>query len=529
MPTPPREQQMHRRFGSLTGGDLLAIVCLGLLTFWGVLQFDQYGVTFDERAQWESGKNAYALFFEGDKSWLESPDRDYGIAFELPLFALQKWTGDENNFYEGRRLRHLVTHLFFLLSGVALYLAVRREVGVPWIALGAALAYFLHPRFYAHSYFNTKDIPFAAMVAFLLLGMSVLLRSSALLPGILFGAIAALTVNIRVAGVLFPLLIIVLLLPELIRDRDNRRARLRQLIGFTLSFALVLYGSWPILWGQPIEGLLEAFQNMAQFNRWGGSSWAFGQWISSKDVPWWYTFAWMGITTPLVVLVLGWAGTVTMTVRLATSGWRIFDADSRFRIFALAAFLTPVAAVVLFDSRLYNGWRQMYFIYPAFVVLAAFALAELRELKANYRRTIWFSAFGLAGLPPLLFVFTATASQHVFFNRLLPREPQWLRRNFEFDYWGASFRQGLDYVADLKLPHPAKTHCVDPPGRWNWEAMTPERRERIELVDDPAEAEFLISTYRHHPAGYETGAEVVYDRTVLGSSVVTVWRRPSIP
>jgi hypothetical protein len=267
---------------------------------------------------------------------------------------------------------------------------------------------------------------------------------------------------------------------------------------------------------------------MAQFNRWGGSSWAFGQWISSKDVPWWYTFAWMGITTPLVVLVLGWAGIAATLGRLAVSGRRLFDENSLFRIFALAAFLVPVAAVVLFDSRLYNGWRQMYFIYPAFVVLVALALVELRELKVGGRRAIWFSAAAIASLPPLFFVFTTTASQHVFFNRLLPREPQWLRKNFEFDYWGASFRQGLEYVADLKLPDPAKTHCVDPPGRWNWEAMAPERQARIELVNDPAEAEFLISTYRHHPADYEAGADVVYDRIVLGSSVVTVWRRPAV-
>ena len=36
--------------------------------------------------------------------------------------------------------------------------------------------------------------------------------------------------------------------------------------------------------------------------------------------------------------------------------------------------------------------------------------------------------------------------QNVYFNNFLSHDEQYLRKNFEMDYWGTSYKQALEYV-----------------------------------------------------------------------------------
>ena len=56
-----------------------------------------------------------------------------------------------------RFFRHYATHLFWLGGGFACFLLARRLFGSGPLALLAMLLFLLHPRLYAHAFFNSND------------------------------------------------------------------------------------------------------------------------------------------------------------------------------------------------------------------------------------------------------------------------------------------------------------------------------------------------------------------------------------
>ena len=66
-------------------------------------------------------------------------------------------------------LRHLLTHLLFLAGGLGGYALAFRLYRSRLLALVALGLYLLHPRLYAHSFFNSKDLPFLSLFMLALL------------------------------------------------------------------------------------------------------------------------------------------------------------------------------------------------------------------------------------------------------------------------------------------------------------------------------------------------------------------------
>ena len=114
-------------------------------------------------------------------------------------------------------------------------------------------------------------------------------------------------------------------------------------------------------------------------------------------------------------------------------------------MFFLGLFVGPLLAVIGLHSVLYDGWRQLYFVYPAFLLLAVRGWVAV--VRWHLHRPWW---------PRALYVSTAlcllgTASQmvrdhplqNVYFNLLA--EPA-VDQRFELDYWGVGYRKDLEYI-----------------------------------------------------------------------------------
>ena len=125
---------------------------------------DDYGIGIDVSAQRQiAGANADYIS-AGDTDGLYEYDfRYYGVAFEMPLMLAERALGlrDSRHIF---LMRHSLTHLLFIAGGFACGMLAYRMLGSGWVALLAMLMFLLHPRLYAHSFFNSKDIPFAAML-----------------------------------------------------------------------------------------------------------------------------------------------------------------------------------------------------------------------------------------------------------------------------------------------------------------------------------------------------------------------------
>ena len=186
-----------------------AIIALALFAVVGLLVFDDYGIAIDEEFQRNNG-NASFDYILGSEDALAPPgdvNRYYGVAFELSLIAAERILGleDSRAIYLSR---HLIAHAFFLIGGFFAWLLAYRLFGNRPVALFAMLVFLLHPRIYAHSFFNTKDLPFLTMFMVALYLTHRAFRRDSVWAFALCGAGAALLANIRIMGVMLPLAVL---------------------------------------------------------------------------------------------------------------------------------------------------------------------------------------------------------------------------------------------------------------------------------------------------------------------------------
>ena len=129
---------------------------------------------------------------------------------------------------------------------------------------------------------------------------------------------------------------------------------------------------WPTLWSGPIENLINSFNEMKKYEQ-STSILYFGTEIKSTNVPWHYVLGWIAVTTPILYLLLFINGAFEYVREIKNV--RIID------VAVLLWLVCPLAAVILLKSNLYDGWRQMFFIYPAILYIGVFGVFEAKLSK----------------------------------------------------------------------------------------------------------------------------------------------------
>ena len=176
---------------------LALAVCL-LFAAIGLAVVDDYGITRDEFPQRRLAQENVDYITGADREALRNryPDRFYGVAIVLPLYLVERLLGldDVRDIYQ---TRHLLTHLFFIAGGFCCGLLAWRMFNSRWLALLAMLLFLLHPRLYAHSFFNSKDVPFAVVFLIALYLMHRAFRRDTLGAFALLGIVVGIAVNLR--------------------------------------------------------------------------------------------------------------------------------------------------------------------------------------------------------------------------------------------------------------------------------------------------------------------------------------------
>jgi hypothetical protein len=255
-----------------------------------------------------------------------------------------------------------------------------------------------------------------------------------------------------------------------------------------------------------------------------------GRMISASELPRDYVPTWILITTPLVVLglfVVGASRAIASLVRSA-SEWRTYERQRD--LIVLGWFFLPVLGCVVLRPILYDGWRHLYFIYPALVYLAAVGMETIDAYAAVYagefrRRTVDLAlsaALLLCLAPVVAFMAQNHPFEHLYFNRFAGGDMKEVKRRFELDYWGLSYRKALEYIVRTDAGKTIRIFTTTYPGRLNV-AMLPGRdRARVEIVDTDAEADYVMTNYRFHPQDYPYAREVFSVR-VGNASIASVF------
>ena len=489
-----------------------AAVC-ALFAIVSVAVLDDYGVGFDEPVYRRVAIANVDYIATGDISGL-SQARDpayryYGIAFDMPLLLTERALGlrDSRHIY---LTRHLLIHLFFIAGGFVYGMLAYRTLGSRWVALLAMLMFMLHPRLYAHSFFNMKDIPFAALLLIALYLAHRAFRKDTLGAFLLCGIVVGLAINLRPFGLMLLPMLLAMRALDLWQAGRGERKRILASAGIFVATALATaYITHPYYWENPlrfIEGVRALSQHPIIM-----SNLFMGEIYLSDAVPWNYIPVWFAITSPPVALALGAIGCAAVCWQgISRPLAALRDRETRFRIMLLGCVALPVAVAIALQSNIYMGWRHMYFLWAPFCLLAAVGLHRIANI--NMRGGIWkvgarlpgwvrgggrlhmarrALAYGVTGVG-LITTLTAMAALHpyeyVYFNALTDtKTPDALAKRYAMDYWDLAHTQLMEY---LLTRYPDDTLRVYPKNR-SQRILPSSDRSRI-VYTRPPDADFHL-------------------------------------
>lgn len=493
-------------------------LCLALCTY------RQYGMSWDEQLQRAPGVLSYNYVFHGSNELFETASDNHGAAFELLLVIIEKNLGlvVPADIYH---MRHLVSHIVFLLGALALAVLALRITANRMLSVVAFIMLICAPRIYAHSFFNSKDVPFLAFMAMALLMAQVAFARQKGGYFVLLGMLLGYATGIRIMGVWMLCVITFFLALDAafaLKDRAALLVTLRNTCLLWCLFCVVLYVSWPYLWRSPVHTFAESFALMSKY-AWGSNVLFRGNYIPAGYLPWTYFPVWFAITTPPLWLVAGCGGMLLFLVRAASAPMRyIRNTPQRTRLLAFACFAGPVLSVIALHSVIYDDWRHLYFVYPPFVLLAVYFMNKVYHTRlkivvplACTVQTVctgWFMVHNLS-------------FDQVYFNDLVSHKPEYLRMNYEMDYWGAGLREGLQYIADKKLD---SVVTVSAGGMTvllenNILLLAPADAARLRVVPDRDSCEYFLTNFRLHREDYTKYPKIEYDRKVLNSTVFRIY------
>ena len=483
-----------------------ALALCALFAIAGAAIVDDYGVSGDEATQRGIARANADYIATGNADRLYYRDyRYYGIAFEMPLLMAERALGLQDS----RRIyltRHLLIHLFFIAGGFACGMLAYRMLGSRWIALLAMMLFLLHPRLYAHSFFNSKDVPFAAMLIIALYLAHRAFRKDNLIAFLLCGIAVGLAINLRPFALMLLPMILAMRALDLRQAGGAERKRILASAGIFAAAALAtMYIAHPHYWENPLR-FIEGVRTLSQHPSLVENLFM-GAIYPSDAVPWNYIPVWFAITAPPAALLLGAIGCAAVCWRAITRPIAALrDRETRFGVMLLGCFALPVVVVIALQSNIYNGWRQMYFLWAPFCLLAAVGLHHIANIRikegiwkigarlpgrirgVGLRRTL---AYGIVGAG-LATTATAMAALHpyeyVYFNALVDTDAPGAPGNrYEMDYWELAQRQSLEYLL-ARYPEDAlrvwpKTH--------NALVLPQDDKKRI-VLSSPQEADFYV-------------------------------------
>jgi len=506
----------------------------------GLVIHSDYGMSWDEPVSRTDGVVSlkYAVeklapsMITGDSaknipdlhSW---PDKDYGVAFEMPVAALELLLHlkDSQDIYI---FRHLATFLAAFLGAVAVYATARNLYKDYRFGLLAVLMLIFSPRMFAESFYNSKDIVFMASIAVAIYTMTVFLSRPRLPIAIIHGFCCAFAIDVRIMGVMMVLCTVGVLLIKVIKRETAIGNGFWSAAAYVGSCSAFVFLMFPFLWDDPAGNFLLAFSNMAKF-RWAGAVLYMGEIHKATDLPWHYIPIWILITTPPLFLVLMGVGAFKTIRQLWFSKLRLWANEKEmFDLLMLALLIVPIAAVIVLSSVLYDGWRQMYFVYPALILIATKgAVTVFDAFRENRRiRTLLWGMLLLCCSYNGYWMWAAHPLQNVYFNFLVGND--W-KSKFELDYWGLANREALQFILDNDNS-PVITIRAESQTPLEHTLLILNRKDRDRIAILPVESTplYLLTNYRQFksralpkPLDDHT---LFYRKQVDGETILSVFR-----
>lgn len=499
----------------------------------GVAVHADFGISWDEPIQRSYGRTVANYVFKGQDGLFRDSNRVYGSAYELVLLAFERVRRARDG-PEIFAARHLFNFLTFWVSLIFFYrLAIRGAgeaglaptAGSPVASVLVCLALVLSPTLFGHAFFNSKDLPFLSAFVIAVWSLVRMLERPTAARALVHAIASGWLIAVRIPGILILALTAAGVVYCVLRSEPRHRARRVTTFGmYSIVTALCVWGLWPTLWRDPIASFWHALQTMSRYP-WDQMVLYRGALVPATGLPWHYAPIWISISTPLTYLAAFGVGVVAMVRHWLSERRRQEPTAGAFQLIVLAWFLAPLVSVIVLGSVLYDAWRQLFFVYPALLligmygVVAAARVARERWPSRPVRLVVMAAAalaiVDVAGV--LRFMIRSHPHSHVYFNAFTGGVSG-ARFRYELDYWGVSYRAGLE--AMLRHDGSALIPFVAA-GAWNAQALPFADRQRLMEVKSLDHAKYFLGAYRMALEEYPY-PNVIHRVEVDGVPILTV-------
>jgi hypothetical protein len=493
---------------------ILVILLLTVLVL-GLFIYKDYGFGADETVNRKNGAVTlnYTIgvinhIFNTDLSWRDAKvseysvdlnnyrDRDYGVAFDLPILIVERVL-QLNDSAAQYQLRHLATHLLFLCSLCAFYFLIKDRYKNSLLALMGTGMLYLSPRFFGESFYNNKDIAFCSIFLIASYFSFNFFKKTDLKNALLAAVFTGFAIDIRIIAIMLPVLILAAFgfkFCQVGHTRFNSKM-LTTLSVYWLTSTGITIAFWPWLWGDPFGHFIEAFRNMANF-RW--LSWVLyrGHFYTANELPWYYLPGYIIVTTPFVYLFFSAIGIFAFIRRYFVTKLRSLTDNDVVDLIFMGCLIAPLGAAIVLKSTVYDGWRQFYFIYPAILYLAIRGLQSCWLIKYQrvLTRGVMVCVLALNTAYIGWWLLQNHPNQHTYFNVLAGKA--WAK-NFEVDYWGVTNVQALKYILNCDESPNIKIGALGFTALPQALLLLPEfDRNRVNVVLDVNDAEYVVTNFR---------------------------------
>jgi hypothetical protein len=362
-------------------------------------------------------------------------------------------------------LWHFSYFVAFLLAGLCLYWLARHWFDI-WTSWGILLLFCTQPLLWGHAFINPKDMPFMAFfIASIAAGFAMVdhlarqisgggsvtqngtavmgaggsvqssflnevLRSFANPWVYLAGILLGLTTSIRIIGPYAGTIVV------LYGFYKSPRRILALLPAYLVIMALVCYLTWPYLWTDPLGRLLQSI-NVASAYPWQGGVLFEGRITPARNLPVRYLPEMISIQFTETAVILFLTGVILAFRKLFRR-----EAFVPLALF-LVWFVLPLVTIILSDSVVYDGFRQVLFLVPPLFLMTGYTLdwifTKIRNLTLRLLILVLITA------PGIYSIVTLHPYQYIYFNSIVGGV-RGAYGNYELDYWATSYREAALFL-----------------------------------------------------------------------------------
>jgi hypothetical protein len=454
----------------------------------------------------------------------------YGIIFDVPA-AYFEIILKINNPIDYYQMRHFLVFIFFFISSIFFYQILKNRFNNILVSVVGLTLFILTPRLFGDSFWNNKDIIFLSFYTISLFFYFKLIDNPSTKIVILLALFSAIGTTIRFAGIFLPITLIFFFIIDKISKRNE--INFKTIIFYFFYFFIFLFFFWPNVWADP-QGALFSSLNLEM--SWKGNVNFLGKYYFSGNLPYYYLFFWIVISTPLIHLFFFTFGFYSYTKRLLlrfltieqnsihNDLWRSRNESKDFLVFINLIFFMSVLSFL--NINLYNSWRLGYFLYIFIIYFASFGIylliikfkKNILQLSLIFLTLIFFLTYRIILYHPY---------QSLYFNALVPT---YIKNNVDVDYTGlSSFHFLKELIKNEKSNKPIKIAANSWYPLWRMVDLLSEKEKSKIIIlanDQKTQATYLYSNriydidkryYKKYdiPSNFEKIKEFKIDNTII--------------